>query len=49
MIDLGAPIEILERISVGMVYDLYTEKANDAEQYPYKATKEDYDAFFGGK
>lgn len=49
MIDLGAPLEILERISVGMVYDIYTEKANDGENYPYKATKEDYDNFFGGK
>lgn len=49
MIDLGAPIELLERLTVGMIYDIYTEKMNDAEDYPFKATKEDYDAFFGGK
>lgn len=34
-------------MNVGMVYDLLTEKANDAEKYPYKATQEDIDRFFG--
>lgn len=32
---------------MGMVYDLLIEKANDNEQYPYKATQEDIERFFG--
>lgn len=34
-------------MTMGMVYDLLTEKENDQEQYPYKATQEDIDNFFG--
>lgn len=33
---------------MGMVYDLLTEELNDNVKYPYKATQEDIDAFFGG-
>ncbi len=33
---------------MGMIYDLYTEKANDRETYPYKATQADINRFFGG-
>ena len=32
---------------MGQVYDMYTEKANDRETYPYKATQADIEAFFG--
>lgn len=32
---------------MGMVYDLLIEKGNDQEEYPYKATQEDIDSFFG--
>ena len=32
---------------MGMIYDMYTEKANDAEEYPYKNTKSDIERFFG--
>ena len=39
--------EALSGMTVGMVYDLLTEKINDSEEYPYKATQEDIDAFFG--
>ena len=35
-------------MTMGMVYDLMIEEANDREKYPYKATQEDIDAFFGG-
>lgn len=37
----------LAGMTVGMVYDMLTERANDREQYPYKATQEDIEAFFG--
>lgn len=40
--------DALGGMSVGMVYDMMTERANDAEKYPYKATQEDIEAFFGG-
>lgn len=37
----------LDDMTIGMVYDMYTEKANDSEKYPYKATQDDIYAFFG--
>lgn len=37
----------LSGMTVGMVYDMLTERANDREEYPYKATQEDIEAFFG--
>ena len=37
----------LSQMTMGMVYDLLIEKANDSEEYPYKATQEDIDNFFG--
>lgn len=45
--ELGIHGDDLDDYSIGMIYDLCTEKANDAEKYPYKATQEDIDAFFG--
>ena len=39
--------EALRGMSMGMVYDLYTERANDQVEYPYKATQDDIYAFFG--
>ena len=40
--------EALDSMTIGMVYDLLIEKANDFHQYPYKATQEDITNFFGG-
>lgn len=45
---LGLSDDALGGMSIGMVYDLLTEQANDQEKYPYKATQEDIDHFFGG-
>lgn len=42
---LGLSDEALGSMSMGMVYDLLTEQANDREKYPYRATQEDFDAF----
>ena len=39
--------QALGGMTMGMVYDLLTEKANDNEKYPFKATQDDIDAFFG--
>jgi hypothetical protein len=45
--ELGLSDEALSTMTMGMVYDLLTEKANDHEKYPYKATQDDIYAFFG--
>lgn len=39
--------EALAGMTIGMVYDMLTEQANDQEQYPYKSTQADIAAFFG--
>ena len=45
--ELGLSDDALGGMTMGMVYDLYIEKANDHVEYPYKATQEDIEAFFG--
>ena len=45
--ELGLSDEALSNMNVGMVYDMLTEKMNDRESYPFKATQEDIEAFFG--
>ncbi len=43
--ELGLTREDLESMTMGMVYDMLIEKANDHEQYSYRATQEDFDRF----
>lgn len=43
--ELGLTREDLESMTMGMVYDMLIEKANDHEQYSYHATQEDFDRF----
>jgi len=45
---LGLGDRTLGGMTMGMVYDLMIEEANDREKYPYKATQEDIEKFFGG-
>ena len=45
--ELNLSDEALAGMTIGMVYDLLTERANDQEKYPYKATQEDIKQFFG--
>ena len=45
--ELGLPDEALSDMSMGMVYDMLAEKANDDVSYPYKATQDDIKHFFG--
>lgn len=35
-------------MTMGMVFDMLTEEANDREEYPFRATQEDINSFFGG-
>lgn len=45
--ELNLSDSALAGMSMGMVYDMLTEKGNDQEEYPYKATQEDIYAYFG--
>ena len=45
--ELGLSDEALHNMDIGMVYDLLIERANDDFKYPYKATQEDIDRYFG--
>ena len=42
-VEIGLSVVDLERLSLGMVYDMMTEYNNDDVQYPYIATQEDMD------
>lgn len=45
--ELGLSRQDLDDMTMGMVYDMLIERANDQEKYPYKATQADIAAFFG--
>lgn len=45
--ELGLSDDALRGMSMGMVFDLLTEQANDSVDYPKKATQEDIERFFG--
>ena len=46
--ELGLSDEALRDMTIGMVYDLITEKGNDSEKYPIIADQDDIHNFFGG-
>lgn len=43
--ELGLSREDLAEMTMGMVYDMLIERANDHEQYSIRATQEDFDRF----
>ena len=43
--ELGLSREDLADMTMGMVYDMLIERANDQEQYSIRATQEDFDRF----
>ena len=45
--ELGLTASDLDDMTIGMVTDMLIEKSNDTETYPYKATQEDINDFFG--
>lgn len=47
--ELGLSSEDLDDMTMGMVYDMLTEKANDKEEYPIKAKPGTMAAFFRGE
>lgn len=45
--ELGLGANELDQMTMGMVYDMLIERANDHEKYNYKATQADIEKFFG--
>lgn len=43
--ELNVPASDLDRLDVGAVYDMYTEKSNDDAEYCEIATQEDFNNF----
>lgn len=41
----GIGIGDLDKLTVGLVYDIFTESLNDEYDYPYMATQENFDKF----
>lgn len=44
-IQIGISIADLEQLTIGCVFDIWTEKENDSAEYAYVATQDDYDNF----
>jgi hypothetical protein len=44
-VQLGLQISELELLTVGMVFDMLSESANDEEDWPELATQDDFDEF----
>lgn len=44
-LEVGLSMEDLERLTIGLVIDIWTEKGNDDAKYDTLATQSDYDAF----
>ena len=43
--EIGISMNDLEKLSIGMVYDMFVEKSNDDVHYPELATQDDFDKF----
>lgn len=44
-VELGVSISDLDLLTVGLLIDMWTEKANDGVKYKKIATQEDFDKF----
>lgn len=44
-LEMGLSIQDLDYLTIGMVMDIWTEKANDSVKYENVATQEDFDKF----
>lgn len=44
--EIGLTLDELDMLSVGAIYDLIAEKANDRYEYPQEMTQSDIDKFF---
>ena len=44
-VEIGISIQDMDLLTVGLVIDMWTEKANDGVKYNRVATQEDFDNF----
>lgn len=44
-LEIGLSLRDLDLISIGLLMDMWTEKANDSASYRRVATQEDFDRF----
>lgn len=44
-LELGLNLSDCDRVTIGLVYDMYIEKNNDDYDYPIMAQQEDFDRF----
>ena len=44
-VEIGISIQDMDLLTVGLVIDMWTEKANDGVKYNRVATQEDFDKF----
>lgn len=47
--ELGLSLDLLDNMTVGMVYDMLIERANDREKYPYRGRPGGLADFMTGK
>ena len=47
--ELGLSLELLDQMTVGMVYDMLIERSNDRETYPYLGKTGTLGDFLTGK
>lgn len=44
-VEIGIPVRDLDLLTIGLVVDMWTEKANDGVKYNRVATQDDFDKF----
>lgn len=44
-VQLGISIHDMDLLTIGLILDMHTESINDNEQYPDKATQDDFNKF----
>ena len=44
-VQLGLSMGDLDLLEIGMIWDMFTESADDDVEWPYKATQADFDNF----
>ena len=47
--ELGLSLDLLDHMTVGMVYDMLIEKVNDHEKYPYRGRPGTLADFMAGR
>lgn len=43
--EVGLELSELDKLEIGFIFDMFTEKANDSAEYDLLPTQEDFDRF----